>query len=133
MRVTGFNHVTINVTSLERSLLFYNGILGMTVRHRGHTDAYLEWGGAWICLIEQRKEENGSGRGTPGAGVDHVAFSIGAEDFDEAVHTLKEHRVVIVREPVQRGSGRSVNFLDPDGVQLELHTSNLEERMKVWK
>ncbi len=50
-----------------------------------------------------------------------------------AVHVLQENEVRIVRGPVQRGQGWSINFLDPDGTQLELHTSTLEERMKVWK
>jgi catechol 2,3-dioxygenase-like lactoylglutathione lyase family enzyme len=62
-----------------------------------------------------------------------VAFFIDEQDFAEAVKKLKANDVTIVREPTRRGRGLSVNFLDPDGTQLELHTSTLAERMKVWK
>jgi len=66
-------------------------------------------------------------------GMDHIAFYISEEHFYDAVELLKKHQVPIVRGPIQRGVGMSVNFLDPDGTELELHTSTLEERMKVWK
>lgn len=130
MLVQGFNHLTINVRNLESSLDFYTQILGLTVRHRGNKDAYLEWGTAWICLVEK---ENYSENIEGALGVDHVAFYIPEEYFMDAVQTLQDHQVPIVRGPLKRGIGWSINFLDPDGTQLELHTSNLEERMKVWK
>lgn len=128
MKVTGFSHITINVRDLPTSLRFYVDLLGMTLVHRGEHDVYLEWGDAWMCLLE---------RGTlaaqePAYGVDHVAFRIAEADFDEAVAHLQEAAVPIVRGPEQRGLGRSVYFLDSDGTQLELHTSTLAERMTVW-
>lgn len=43
MKVQGFNHVTVNVSNLSRSLNFYTGILGLQLIHKGNTDAYLEW------------------------------------------------------------------------------------------
>ncbi len=129
MQVTGFSHVTINVTTLARSLPFYSGLLGMVIVHQGEHDAYLTWGDAWLCLQEGVE----AGTRQPGCGVDHLAFRIAAEGFAAAVALLKRAHVPIVREPVQRGAGWSVNFLDPDGTQLELHTSTLEERMLVWQ
>jgi catechol 2,3-dioxygenase-like lactoylglutathione lyase family enzyme len=129
MRVQGFSHVTINVKDLVRSLHFYVDVLGMKLVHRGRKDAYLEWGSAWICL--QERPDMAEQR--PQIGVDHVAFFIDEQDFAEAVKQLEANDVTIVREPTRRGRGLSVNFLDPDGTQLELHTSTLSERMKVWK
>lgn len=71
MNVTGFSHITLNVRNLQTSLEFYHGILGMTLRHRGRSDAYLEWGSAWVCLVERADaEEHTDGF----AGMDHVAF-----------------------------------------------------------
>ncbi|KGX84947.1 VOC family protein [Pontibacillus marinus] len=129
MEIQGFNHITINVKDLEVSLNFYVNVLNMTLVHQGRSDAYLEWGGAWVCLIE-KPIYSGASQGY--MGVDHVAFSILKKDFQDAVEHLQHEDVPIVRGPVQRGQGWSVNFLDPDGTQLELHTSNLKERMKVW-
>jgi catechol 2,3-dioxygenase-like lactoylglutathione lyase family enzyme len=130
MNVQGFSHVTINVKSLMGSIRFYRDVLGMKLRHQGRLDAYLEWGSAWICLIERPQYAE---RSQMRIGVDHVAFYVEEDDFKTAVDRLKQHNVHIVREPVVRGIGWSVNFLDPDGTELELHTSTLEERMKVWK
>jgi len=130
IKATGFNHVTLRVVSLERSLPFYMEVLGMKLVHRGRTDVYLEWGQAWICLLERPgKAMDASVSG----GVDHLAFSIDAADFEPAVEALVSSGTSLVRGPVFRGGGWSVNFPDPDGNQLELFTGTLAERMKVWR
>ena len=127
MDVSGFSHVTIAVRDLSVALQFYAGLLGMRLVHRGEHDAYLEWGAAWLCLLEQ-PDASANRQG----GVDHVAFHIAEDAFPAAVSLLHEARVPIVRGPIRRGSGWSINFLDPDGTQLELHTSTLAARMATW-
>ncbi|TVX97884.1 VOC family protein [Paenibacillus cremeus] len=131
MKVTGFNHATIRVSDLSASLSFYQQLLGMKLVHLGRLDAYLEWGSAWVCLIE-RKSSWDVKLSASRLGVDHLAFSIAEQDFHEAEATLKQAGVRIVRGPIQRGGGWSLNFLDPDGTELELFTGSLAERMKVW-
>ncbi|BCB02981.1 VOC family protein [Bacillus sp. KH172YL63] len=128
MNITGINHLTINTKSLEKSLPFYLGILKAALIHRGRSDAYLEWGPVWICL--QEKSIPGADR--DGA-VDHIAFTIDEDGFWEAVRTLKENEVELIRTPVKRGKGWSVIFRAPDHIRFELHTSNLKERMDVWR
>jgi catechol 2,3-dioxygenase-like lactoylglutathione lyase family enzyme/histidinol phosphatase-like enzyme len=125
----GFSHVTIDVSDLEKSLRFYVETLGMKLVHRGRKDAYLEWGAAWICL--QEKPELPPQRQQ--IGVDHVALYIEPDEFGAAVEVLRTANVPIVRGPVERGGGWTVNFLDPDGTQLEFHTGTLAKRMKVWR
>lgn len=127
----GFNHVTLRVQCLERSLAFYVDVLGMRLVHRGATDVYLEWGQAWICLLE-RPDEQQVVHSEP-RGMDHLAFSIAEDDFSQAVQILQGANIPLVRGPVYRGGGWSVNFLDPEGTELELFTGTLAERMKVWK
>nr|WP_220185882.1 VOC family protein [Paenactinomyces guangxiensis] len=122
--------MTIRVSDLQQSLAFYCDLLGMRLVHQGRTDAYLEGGNAWVCLLEK------SGHTQPEElwlGIDHVAFSIDEQDFAEAVQVLQEHRVPIIRGPFERGGGLSVQFPDPDGTVLELFTGSLEKRMKNWK
>jgi len=119
----------VNVSDLSRALKFYTEILGLQLIHKGNTDAYLEWGSAWICLLEKPAYNESMANSI---GVDHIAFSITEEYFDEAVQILQANEVRIIRGPVKRGAGWSINFLDPDGLQLELHTSNLRERMEIW-
>lgn len=61
-----------------------------------------------------------------------MAFFIAEEQFEKAVNVLREAKAAIVR-PVKRGTGWTVNFLDPNGIQFELHTSKLDDRMNVWQ
>lgn len=131
IRVKGMNHATLRVGGLERSLPFYLDILGMTLVHRGSKDVYLEWGSAWICLLERSAAPRTADTDET-AGMDHLAFSIEEADFHEASKKLLDAGVSIVRGPVYRGGGWSINFLDPDGIELELFTGSLAERMKVW-
>ncbi|MCR8631915.1 VOC family protein [Paenibacillus radicis (ex Xue et al. 2023)] len=146
MKVTGFNHSTLRISSLDRSLPFYTDILGMKLVHKGRTDVYLEWGAAWICLIELHRVEPDLKPSVDEAsitelpcepfaihtGLDHLAFSIEEADFAEAVERLRAANVPIIRGPLYRGGGWSVNFLDPDGIQLEIFTGTLADRMKNW-
>ncbi|MCF6410989.1 VOC family protein [Pseudalkalibacillus salsuginis] len=130
MTIIGFNHITLNVNDLDESLHFYEGILGMKRVHLGNTDAYLESGSAWICLLEKK---NLGSTEAKGPGVDHFAFSINEKDFYNAVALLKEKDILIVRGPIERGGGHVVNFLDPNGIEIELNTSDLKTRMKDWR
>lgn len=102
----------------------------MKLIHQGRTDVYLAWGSAWICLLQK---ENHQQPAEPWLGFDHVAFTIDEKDFSAAVDLLLKSKVPIVREPVERGGGLSVQFLDPDGNMLELFTGDLDKRMMVWK
>lgn len=129
MNISGFSHVTLWVSDLARSLRFYCGVLNMELAHHGEHDAYLLGRTAWVCLQEQRELSARSAEG----GVDHVAFHIEEGDFPGAVAQLHQANIPIVRGPIQRGLGWSINFLDPDGTQLELHTSTLKERLTVWR
>lgn len=123
----GLNHITLFVKDLQRSLQFYTDILRMRVVHTGDGYAYLESGATWFCLSEQPLPDD-----VPKPnGVHHIALTVTHGDFEAAVEHLRRHDVQIVREPVLRGIGKAVNFLDPDGVQWEFHCSNLAERMTV--
>ncbi|MCR8994936.1 VOC family protein [Brevibacillus laterosporus] len=127
--VVGFSHVTLQVSNLEQSLRFYCEKLQMKMVHQGRTDAYLEWGSAWICLLERpeifpiKLEQQH---------LHHCAFYINEENFDIAVDLLRKREIMLVKGPIFRGGGKSVYFHDPDKIMLELHTSTLHQRMSNW-
>lgn len=129
MNIRGFNHLTLRISSLQESLSFYTKILGMKLVHLGRTDAYLEWGDAWICLLEKPEDP----RRSPSIGMDHVAFTVDEAGFQEAITTLERHNVPFVRPPIARGGGLSLQFLDPNGIIIELTNDSLAKRMKTWK
>lgn len=129
IKVQGINHITIAVSDLDCSLDFYTRTLGARLVHQGRTDAYIEWGTIWLCLLQCKDSKDNPSQSM---GVDHVAFTVLEEEFDEAVAVLMESNVTVVRGPIERGGGKCINFLDPDGTQLELNTGSLDVRMKVW-
>jgi catechol 2,3-dioxygenase-like lactoylglutathione lyase family enzyme len=123
----GINHITIFVSDYKRSLEFYREVLRMRVVHDGGHYAYLESGSTWICIsgdpIGQERP--------PQLKQLHLALTVDEADFDKAVQHLRDNGVTIIRGPITRGVGKTVNFLDPDGIEWEFHTSNLAERMNV--
>lgn len=123
----GLNHITLYVQDLPRSVHFYTEILRMRLVHQGPDYAYLESGSTWFALAHRPSDAVVTGE----KGINHIALTVRSEDFAEAVAHLRQHNVPILREPILRGRGRAVNFLDPDGVQWEFHESNLAERMTV--
>lgn len=125
--IGGLNHITIFVADMATSLEFYQQILGMKVIHQGSEYAYLEAGKTWFCISQQKLQPKQANQ----LGIHHMALTINEEDFDHVVAHLRANGVTIIREPLIRGVGKSVNFLDPDGVEWEFHTSNLAERMNV--
>jgi catechol 2,3-dioxygenase-like lactoylglutathione lyase family enzyme len=118
-------HVVLQVSDLERSLLFYTRVLGFKVTEiysedlqpggfaflRCHTDHHS------IALVGA-----GSGR-SKHAELHHVAFEVGTlEEVFAARERLREHGVTITFEGRRRaGCQIAVEFLDPDGHCLEVY------------
>src|SRR4051794_9697224 len=117
----GLNHLALRVAEIDRSIAFYCDLLGFALRWRSDTSAYLEGGGLWLALLHREVAPAGEAM----AGMDHFALTIAEETFDSAVEEVWRRRVKIVKGPLQRGGGRSVYFEDPDGIVIELHTSDL--------
>jgi len=142
-QITGFHHVGITVSSLERSLRFYRDLLGFeevmswnprapyieTLVGYPGVDLHaavlklpnspsrlelLEYRGISAAQIDPR---NGN------AGTAHIAFFV--EDLDTLYRTLTAAGVDSVSEPItptigpNRG-GRAVYMIDPDGIRVEL-------------
>ena len=105
-RVTGLNHITVAVTDLERSVVFYRDLLGFDLRALWKDGAYLEAGALWLCLsLDDRAE------GLKRPDYTHVAFDIRAGEFGALAARIKE-AAPLWRENVSEGD--SLYFLDPD-------------------
>ncbi len=122
------DHIVLRVNDLERSIRFYQMVLGCTVAKRREDlgMVHLRAGASMIDLLDV---EGPLGRsGGPAASserrnVDHFCLRI--EPFDE--HSILAHLAshgLEAEKAVQRfgagGTGPSIYCSDPDGNQLEL-------------
>ena len=122
------------VTSLERSLAFYLGLLGPLgwavtgeiAGERGEQVLYLGRPGEGGCL--SLREAQSTAHPVPydryAVGVHHVAFSAASrEEVDERAAWLRAEGVALESEPREYDYTRgyyAVFFPDPDAIKLEL-------------
>lgn len=125
LKIRRLGHVVLQVTDLERSLLFYTQVLGFKVTEiypeelqpggfaflRCHTDHHS------IALVG-----NGAAR-SQHSELHHVAFEVASVDEVFAVRErLREQNATITFEGCRRaGCQIAVEFLDPDGHCLEIY------------
>jgi glutathione S-transferase fosA5 len=124
--VNAINHVTLAVQDLDRSFSFYTGHLVLRPIARWYKGAYLVAGSDWICLSHDPAIRN-----APLPEYTHLAFSIPAKEFGDAVTKLQEAGVPSWQK--NRSSGDSFYFLDPNGHKLEIHSSDLEARLETLR
>lgn len=120
--LTGLNHLTLAVTDVPRSILFYQQVLGGRLRARWAAGAYLSLGELWLCLSLDESRQL-----TAEADYTHYAFSVGQENFAALRDRLLKHPVQVWKDDTSEGD--SFYFLDPDGHRLEIHVGSLESRL----
>jgi catechol 2,3-dioxygenase-like lactoylglutathione lyase family enzyme len=120
--ITGLNHITLAVLDLDRSIGFYGGLLGFSVRMQGPSSAYLEAGNLWLALVVDAAARRG-----PLPEYTHIAFSVGKAGFSAATDKLRQAAVTCWQMSER---AESFYFLDPDGHRLELHSGDLPSRLR---
>ncbi|MEV0730654.1 VOC family protein [Polymorphospora sp. NPDC050346] len=119
VRVTGFDHLVLNVSDVERSLDFYCGRLGLTpVR----VD---EWRAGKVPFPSVRVTPETIidlvRRVRDGSNVDHLCLVVAPLDWPEVIDS---GTFTVLEGPVgrfgARGDATSVYVADPDGNSVEL-------------
>jgi glyoxylase I family protein len=132
--VEAVDHLDLVVTSLERSLAFYRGLLEPLgwVREteiegeRGERVVYLgrEGGFGSISLRELQSDAHEVPYDRYGIGLHHLALGADSRDVvDERAAWLREQGATIESGPEEYGytpGYYAVFFQDPDGIKLEL-------------
>ena len=124
LEISGFSHVAIRVTDLERARRFYSEVIGFPV--------VLELEGVMLVqvgsgLMGIRADDEGA---KPGdrfdphrVGLDHVSFAVDTvEQLDRIKEDLDAAGVPndgVHDEPALKAMG--LVFYDPDGIALELY------------
>jgi catechol 2,3-dioxygenase-like lactoylglutathione lyase family enzyme len=122
--IKGIEHVAIVVSDMDKSIRFYNEVLGLKIHHDGRREGGRKksfLGTKSRTLIAMTEDEN---RGKEGAGfvqsVAHIAFRV--DDVERAREVLREKGVEFIEEKLDKDKKRkSYHFLDPDGLELEIY------------
>jgi len=124
--IRGINHITLSVKDLAESFSFYTQILQFKPVAKWSKGVYLLAGDLWICLfLDQDIRESILPEYT------HIAFTIPEKDFNTMSECIKKSDANIWQE--NRTEGASLYFVDPNGHKLEIHASDLETRLKIFK
>jgi glyoxylase I family protein len=130
VRSAGVHHVDLVVSSIERSLPFYTGLLGPLGYYRvsevegerGETIWYIGGPGTAIGLREAQSEFEPYDR--YGVGLHHLAFEADSrEQVDDRAAWVRTQGVVIENEPQEYAyipGYYATFFYDPDGLKLEI-------------
>ena len=122
------DHVVLRVRDLDKSLAFYQGVLGCTL------DKVQDGIGLWqvragsslidlVPLTGVLGKMGGAGPAKEGRNLDHFAIQITPFDDEKIRAHLAAHNVAITdsgRRHGAQGDGPSIYILDPDGNTVEL-------------
>ncbi|HEY0005860.1 MAG TPA: VOC family protein [Pyrinomonadaceae bacterium] len=126
-KLTGLDLLLLEINSLEESLAFYEGQLGLEVLtstpEAEPPMATLRAGHLKLTLVQQLETMLKRGRG--------VHFFLGVEDVDAYYEELRE-RGVDVSQPLDEGwGGRFITLEDPDRYRLFFVAWTSEEESRT--
>ena len=131
IRIAELDHIVLNVGDINRSLKFYIDVLGLTGERIEEFKAgkvgfpSVRINDATIIDLFPGKENSCRSAGEKFIGnLNHFCLVVAAENFNEVMDGLKNHKIAIREGPVSRwgarGRATSVYFLDPDGNEIEI-------------
>lgn len=130
MKTTKLDHIGIAVKDLEKSLAFYEDVLGIkcegkeTVEEQKVRVAFLPIGDTEVELLESTDPEGPIAKfiDKKGEGIQHMAYRV--DDIEKAIASMKEKGVRMIDEKPRYGAGGAkIAFCHPkdtNGVLIEL-------------
>jgi len=128
------DHVALTVTDLEKSITWYQDVLGLERRYKeawGDSPAMLCAGSTCVALFPLRPAEspartNDAAKPT----ICHLAFRTTYAELLEAEKILQERGMLF--EFQNHGIAHSIYFSDPDGHKLEITTYDLPKAQQPF-
>ena len=122
MNVSAIDHVVLTVRDIERTVAFYERVLGMRGVTFGEGRRALSFAEGKLNLHEAGNEFKPNARAAAPGAID-ICFRTDVP-LDQVVTHLRSERIPIESGPVAkagaRGALRSVYFRDPDGNLIEV-------------
>ena len=120
------NQITIHVSDLDRSIVFYQK-LGLTLIVHSSDNRYARFecpiDGTTFSLHETENISSGN-----------VSFYFEVDDVDTRVTELKESGLVFDTEPIdQRWLWREAWTRDPDGYRIGIYKAGENRRFPPWR
>ncbi|MBT3584539.1 MAG: VOC family protein [Halobacteriovoraceae bacterium] len=121
LQISGIDHLNLNIVNLDKSIEFYNKVLGFEIKEEGTSPSgspYAIIGSserAYLCLYQNLESPLSEDRDK--RYLNHLGFNI--TNFDDVKKSLKELGVNIDLEYGYENS-RSIYITDPNGLEIEL-------------
>jgi glyoxylase I family protein len=125
LEISGFSHVAIRVTDLQRARRFYVDLLGLPVALEREGVVLVKTGSGLLGIRGDAAGAKPGDRFDPHrVGLDHVSFAVDTlESLERMNRDLDAARIPndgIHDEPALNAKG--LVFYDPDGIAIELYT-----------
>jgi catechol 2,3-dioxygenase-like lactoylglutathione lyase family enzyme len=118
MKTSGFHHIQISVSDIDRSLAFYTGLMGMEVAFRAGELVFLRTPGADDLLTLRPTDEPVD---PEVGGMQHFGFNVADEDFEAALDEVRAFGTEVLSSGRFGGDGTAYAYIkDPDGYTIEL-------------
>ncbi|MGE6632048.1 VOC family protein [Bacillus sp. NPDC077027] len=116
-------YTILYVTDVERSIHFYQDLLGFPVKLR--VESYVEFDTGEVTLAINSREDvkEAIGLPVPDTQTASQTFEVGfvTDDVHGTIASLKQKGVPILKEPVKKPWGQTVAYVtDPDGHFIEI-------------
>ncbi|HEY2420531.1 MAG TPA: VOC family protein [Neobacillus sp.] len=119
-------YVILYVNDFEKTMNFYNEILGLPVKMQQDTYVEFDTGAVTLSINTRKSVKELIGLNVPEAPASTQTFEVGfvVEDVAATIETLRQQGVPIIKEPVTKPWGQTVAYVaDPDGHYIEICTA----------
>ena len=127
MNVKKVGNVILAVKDLNKSLEFYNKILGMPIKRQRENWVDLGQSGALLSLHPASTSSPHSG-----TSIDNgILIGLVVGDVSSAINELKSKNVKIHRDIQDKSSGKNAIILDPDEYMISLFEPNFSAEKNI--
>ena len=126
--ISGYHHVTLTVSDVERSAAWYEQVLGLEVFRRVQQDELSKallrhpTSGLFLVLVAHGEHAVVGPFSERRCGLDHVGFAVADRASLERWKERLDAAGVERSDVIQGSSGELVAFRDPDNIALEVYT-----------